>query len=88
MPRPRPLVVMNEDIHYAREVQKIASAGLCAFSSPNRGRAGVMHGGVPKFYSRNATTHSTQSEFSLALLEKSGWPAWASCTRTRTCRPT
>lgn len=69
-----PLVVMNEDIHYAREVQKIASAGLCAFSSPNRGRAGVMHGGVPKFYSRNATTHSTQSEFSLALLEKSGWP--------------
>ena len=65
---------MNEDIHYAREVQKIASAGLCAFSSPNRGRAGVMHGGVPKFYSRNATTHSTQSEFSLALLEKSGWP--------------
>ena len=75
MPGPRrgPLVVMNEDIHYAREVQKIASAGLCAFSSPNRGRAGVMHGGVPKFYSR-ATTHSTQSEFSLALLEKSGWP--------------
>ena len=70
-----PLVVMNEDIHYAREVQKIASAGLCAFSSPNRGRAGVMHGGVPKFYSRNATTHSTQSEFSLALLESRAGPA-------------
>ncbi|WP_424624727.1 asparaginase, partial [Achromobacter marplatensis] len=59
-----PLVVMNEDVHYAREIQKIASAGLCAFASPNRGRAGVMHGGAPCFYSRNTTTHTTQSEFS------------------------
>ena len=69
-----PLVVMNEDVHYAREIQKIASAGLCAFASPNRGRAGVMHGGEPCFYSRNTTTHTTQSAFSLALLEKAGWP--------------
>ncbi len=69
-----PLVVMNEDVHYAREIQKIASAGLCAFASPNRGRAGVMHGGTPYFYSRNTTTHTTQSEFSLALLEKASWP--------------
>jgi L-asparaginase len=69
-----PLVVMNEDVHYARELQKIASAGINAFASPNRGRAGVMHGGTPCFYSRNTTTHTTQSEFSLALLEKAGWP--------------
>jgi len=69
-----PLVVMNEDVHYAREIQKIASAGISAFASPNRGRAGVMHGGVPCFYSRNTTTHTAQSEFSLALLEKAGWP--------------
>ena len=69
-----PLVVMNEDVHYAREIQKIASAGLCAFASPNRGRAGVMHGGAPCFYSRNTTTHTTHSEFSLALLERAGWP--------------
>lgn len=33
-----------------------------------------MHGGVPCFYSRNTTTHTAQSEFSLALLEKAGWP--------------
>ena len=31
-----PLVVMNEDVHYARELQKIASAGINAFASPNR----------------------------------------------------
>ncbi|MGY6272580.1 asparaginase [Achromobacter denitrificans] len=69
-----PLVVMNEDVHYAREIQKIASAGLCAFDSPNRGRAGIMHGAAPFFYSRNTTTHTTESEFSLALLERAGWP--------------
>lgn len=69
-----PLVVMNEDVHYAREIQKIASAGLCAFASPNRGRAGVMHGGAPCFYSRNTTVHTTQSELSLASLEAAGWP--------------
>lgn len=69
-----PLVVMNEDVHYARELQKIASAGINAFASLNRGRAGVMHGGTPCFYSRNTTMHTTQSEFSLALLEKAGWP--------------
>jgi L-asparaginase len=68
-----PLVVMNEDVHYAREIQKVASAGLCAFASPNRGRAGVMHGGTPFFYSRNTTAHTTESEFSLALLDQAGW---------------
>jgi L-asparaginase len=62
------------NLYNAREIQKIASAGLCAFASPNRGRAGVMHGGVPCFYSRNTTTHTTESEFSLALLEKARWP--------------
>lgn len=69
-----PLVVMNEDIHYAREVQKIASAGINAFASPNRGRAGVMHGTRPVFYSRNTTRHTVNSEFSLQALDAAGWP--------------
>ena len=68
------LVVMNEDIHYAREAQKIASMGICAFASPNRGRAGVMHGGKPRFYSRNTTRHSLDSEFTLSALQAAGWP--------------
>src|SRR3546814_1465312 len=53
-----PLVVMNEDIHYAREAQKIACAGINAFASPNRGRAGVMRGAQASFYSRNEPLHS------------------------------
>ncbi len=69
-----PLVVMNEDIHYAREIQKMACAGISAFSSPNRGRAGVMHGGVPTFYSRNETIHSKKSELKLAYSDTSEWP--------------
>ena len=69
-----PLVVMNEDIHYAREVQKIASTGVCAFASPNRGRAGIMHAGQPRFYSRNTTRHTRDSEFSLSALQAAAWP--------------
>lgn len=69
-----PLVVMNEDIHYAREVQKIACAGVNAFASPNRGRAGVMRGSTASFFSRNDTLHSSASAFSLQALEAAGWP--------------
>lgn len=83
-----PLVVMNEDVHYAREIQKIASAGINAFASPNRGRAGVMHGGTPCFYSRNTTTHGTQSEFSLHCWRRPVGRAWTSSMRTPTCKAT
>jgi len=69
-----PLVVMNEDIHYAREVQKIACAGVNAFASPNRGRAGVMRGAQATFFSRNDTAHSSASAFSLDALDTAGWP--------------
>ncbi|CAM3349911.1 L-asparaginase II [Bordetella sputigena] len=44
------LVVMNEDIHEARGVQKVAAAGLAAFASPDRGPAGVMQAGRPWFH--------------------------------------
>lgn len=69
-----PLVVMNEDVHYAREVQKVACAGVNAFASPNRGRAAVMRGPAVHFFSRNDSVHSTASEFSLEILDKAGWP--------------
>ena len=68
------LVVMNEDIHYAREVQKVSCAGVNAFASPNRGRAGVMRGSQAVFYSDNTTVHSASSEFSLDTLQAGGWP--------------
>lgn len=60
-----PLVVINDTIHYARELQKMHTTLLNAFESPNRGVAGVMNTGKIYFYSQNTTRHTTKSEFSL-----------------------
>jgi L-asparaginase len=38
-----PLVVMNDTIHCARAVQKVAAAGVVAFASPTGGPVGAMH---------------------------------------------
>lgn len=47
-----PVVVMNEQIHGARDVQKIAASGLCAFASPNRGPLGVLAGDSVMLHAR------------------------------------
>ncbi len=60
-----PLVVLNDEIHYAHEVQKMNSTSLNTFQSPNRGRAGVMNVGTVHFFSKNTTRHTTKSEFSV-----------------------
>ena len=60
-----PLVVLNDEIHYAREVQKMNSTELNTFLSPNRGRAGVINVGNAHFFSSNNTRHTTKSEFSV-----------------------
>jgi L-asparaginase len=69
-----PLVVMNEDIHYAREVQKTAADGMNAFSSPNRGRAGMIGNGRAVFFSRQETCHTTRSKLTLEHLDVGQWP--------------
>jgi L-asparaginase len=60
-----PLVVLNDEIHYAREAQKTNSTALDTFKSPNRGRAGVMNTGKAYFFSQNTTLHTTKSELSV-----------------------
>jgi L-asparaginase len=60
-----PLVVLNDEIHYSREAQKMNSTELHTFQSPNRGLAGVMNTGNAHFFSKNNTRHTTQSEFSV-----------------------
>ena len=60
-----PLVVLNDEIHYAREVEKMNTTQLDTFKSPNRGRAGVMNTGKAYFFSENTTRHTTKSEFSV-----------------------
>lgn len=60
-----PLVVLNDEIHYAREAQKTNTTALDTFKSPNRGRAGVMNTGKAYFFSPNVMAHGMKSEFSV-----------------------
>ena len=60
-----PLIILNDEIHYAREAQKTNSTNLDTFKSPNRGRAGVMNTGTAHFFYPNNVRHTTQSEFSV-----------------------
>jgi L-asparaginase len=60
-----PLVVLNDEIHYAHEAQKTNTTALDTFKSPNRGRAGVMNTGKAYFFSPNATVYGMKSEFSV-----------------------
>lgn len=69
-----PLVVLNDEIHYAREAQKMNSTQLDTFKSPNRGRAGVMNTGTAHFFYPNNARHTTQSEFSVEGLSVKDLP--------------
>lgn len=59
------LVVLNDEIHYAREVEKRNTTQLDTFKSPNRGRAGVVNTGAVYFFNKPAMLHTTASEFSV-----------------------
>ena len=60
-----PLIILNDEIHYAREAQKTNSTQLDTFKSPNRGRAGVMNTGKAYFFFPNNKRHTTKSQFSV-----------------------
>ena len=60
-----PLIVLNDQIHYAREAEKMNTTELNTFESPNRGLAGVINVGHAHFFSRNTSRHGVSSEFSV-----------------------
>jgi L-asparaginase len=59
------LIVINDEIHYGRESQKMNATQLDTFKSPNRGRAGVINVGRAQFFYKHPTKHTTESEFSI-----------------------
>jgi L-asparaginase len=61
------LIVMNDDIHYAREATKSNTTSLQTFVSPNRGRAGIVLFGKPTFYSPPVPRHTSGSDFAGAV---------------------
>mgnify|MGYP002378118127 CR=1 FL=1 len=69
-----PLVVINDTIHFARESQKTHTTRMDAFTSPNRGIAGMLNTGKVFFYSGNSTPHTVRSEFSVAGLTVTNLP--------------
>jgi L-asparaginase len=61
------LVVINDQIHFARDVEKRNTTALDTFESPNRGPAGHVVGSAVTFFARPVTTFGESSAFSIRL---------------------
>ena len=61
------LVVMNEEVHSARDVAKVHAMRLDAFASPH-GPLGLVVEGVPRWYRAVTRPHTTTSEFDIAAI--------------------
>lgn len=59
------MAVLNDEIHFAREIQKQNSTQLDTFKSPNRGRAGLVNTGTVYFFSKPVHKHTTDTVFSV-----------------------
>lgn len=59
------MVVLNDEIHAARNVTKTDTTSVGTFRSPNRGTAGLVHTGTVTWFERMDKKHTTRSEFSV-----------------------
>jgi L-asparaginase len=64
------LVVLNDEVHYARETTKTNTTQLDTFKSPNRGKAGMTNAGRVYWYDSLATRHGANSDFSVDNLSE------------------
>jgi L-asparaginase len=60
------MVVLNDEIHAARNVTKTNTTNVETFQSPNRGPIGLVHSGEVTWFERMDKKHTTSSEFSVA----------------------
>jgi len=63
------LVVVNDDLHAARDIQKTNTTDVQTFISTNRGQIGEAYYGKAQYFNRPTNRHTTASEFSLDGLE-------------------
>lgn len=61
------LVVLNDEIHAAREVTKTNTANVATFKSPDAGPLGIISNGETIFYRASLRRHTSNSEFSVDL---------------------
>ena len=59
------LVVMNDEIHAAREVTKANTTNVATFISPNSGKIGTVNYGVVNFYMAPLRKHTISSDFNI-----------------------
>jgi L-asparaginase len=59
------LVVLNDEIHSARDVTKMDTTSVETFHSPNRGAAGLVHTGKISWFEKSDKRHTSRSEFSV-----------------------
>lgn len=59
------MVVMNDDIHAARDVKKMISTPVHTFQSPQEGLIGTVIFGEVLFFHKPSGRHTTNSEFSV-----------------------
>jgi L-asparaginase len=64
------LVVLNDTIHYARNVMKTDTTSVQTFQSLNRGPAGVVHTGKIEWFEPMDKRHGKVSEFSIDNLDR------------------
>ena len=63
------LVVLNDEIHAAREVTKTATARLQTFRSPDFGVLGHADGDAIAFYRKPLRRHAPDTEFDISGLD-------------------
>lgn len=63
------VVVMNDEIHSAREVTKVNTSSVNAFASPNAGKLGTVYYGNVNYYMQTLRKHTVDTEFDIAKID-------------------
>ncbi|PHO10852.1 L-asparaginase 2 [Malaciobacter canalis] len=63
------VVVMNDEIHSAREVTKVNTSMVNAFASPNTGKIGTVYYGNVHYYMNPTRKHTYNSEFDIEKID-------------------
>ena len=64
------MVVMNDEIHAAREVTKSNTTAVDTFKSPNSGKIGTVFYGNVKFYMNPTRKHTVNSAFDITKIKE------------------
>ncbi|MBR8463700.1 type II asparaginase [Campylobacter sp. faydin G-24] len=64
------VVVMNDEIHAAREVTKTNTSSVDTFKSPNTGKIGTVFYGNVKYYMQPTRKHTVNSAFDITKIKE------------------